>query len=266
MPCRVTYFFTMGQWGWSESVDNSGNDQFVVTQPARILRDARAKMLPPSCKMNYIRISKIDNVRDSVLINETPSGTSSAFVPSADPAFTAALVRLFASPTSKRAIYMRPCGLGEGIDGDRVVDDSAWLNGFRTWASALADSASGWVVRSKVTDPGGLTVTSVINQLGGLEITVPGNTVSVGDTVTLRKFQSTPNINGLWTVKTVAASIITMSKHPNPSVDVIVDAWGLMSPTVISFNPIISASVIRVTSRKTGRPFASPVGRRRRAK
>lgn len=264
---KVTYFFQQNRYGWSESIHNLGATYDAVVAPAAQLRDARIALLPSTAKITYIRISNDLDFRDSVLINEK-LGVGAQAIEASDPTFTACLLRLTAGPTIRRSLYMRPAEFGEGEDGDSIVNQVTWLAAFQAWRSQILNLTNQWAIRTKSTSIDGLQIQTAENTIPGLKVTIPGHTFTNGSLVTIRGFKgATHKINGTYKVASVAGDVVTMNRSLAGSYAVIAATiWGLAFSSDVSLQQIVGCSAIRVVSRKTGRPFDSPRGRKSRVR
>ena len=258
---RVSYFFEQGQWGWSESVHNLNTSYNAVAADAANLRDARINMLPPSAQLAYIRISDDLVFRDSTLISEKASSPGARAIEFSDPTFAAYLIRMYSSPTVRRSMYVRPVAAGDGQDGDRVVNSALWLGAYNTWKGLLQNEATGWAIKSQTVAGVGQIVTGLSLTGTTLSIIAPGAMWAVGQKIKLQGFKTNPNVNGSYTIiATPAADSFTLS--PNLAADTLeITKHGFAFAWSYTLSKIASVSVIRITSRKTGRPFDSPRGR-----
>lgn len=258
---RVSYFFQQGAFGWSESIHNLQTSLSAVTAEAGALRDARIAMLPPSCTLSYIRISDDLVFRDSVLINENPSSPGTRAIEDSEPPFTAALCRIFASPTVRRSIYLRPVSSQEGINGDRKIDSTGWLSAFNPWRSLLVSESTGWAIKYKAVAPVGFLVNGFTVSDKRLTVQAPGATFAIGQRIQLRGFKSVSKVDGQYRV-TAIPSAANFTLDPLLAVDdPEVTQYGAAFDFAPQLAKITGVNPIRVTSRKTGRPFDSPRGR-----
>lgn len=257
---RATFFFEQGKYGWSESLHNTSSGLQNVMDQAVALAAKRVKMLPEFCQLSYIRVSDDEQERDTIVRNVTPPNFDAAVSASAS-AFTACLLRLEASPTRRRLMYMRPAALSEGANSDPVIDDPSWLIGFTAWA-ALVSSAP-WAV--KYTEASGAKVP--INQLSQnidlLNVGVSSTAgFTAGDRVYIGKLPAGKSAMGYYKVRNVIdATSMYVQSYRGPNIDV--GAGGYIQKRVTGLAAIQTVIKLRVTSRKTGRPFDSPHGRSR---
>lgn len=263
---RVSFFFEQGPYGWSESVHNLGASYTQVAIPAFALRDARLALLPGSAKLTYLRISDDEAPRDSVLLNEFAANVGLSPVPNSDPTFTSNLIRISASSRVRRALYMRPAFLGEGSNGDRVVNDPQWLNRYPAWRNQLLDAANGWAVRFWADSDTGLNVQGVDNSTGNLVINIPGAGLAVDTSFKLRNFSANVRLNGQYRITAKTGDLYTVTPNKLAGQTILVYAMGKAFTTSRAMLPVTGCTFVRTTSRKTGRPFASPRGRRGRVR
>lgn len=267
MPAmRVSFFFEQGAYGWSESLHNLGASYTQVVLPTNTLRDARLALLPGSAKLSYLRISDDESFRDSILLNEAAASQSLSTVPNSDPTFTANLIRISASPKVRRSLYMRPAFQGEGSNGDRVVNDPQWLTRYTLWRNLLLDSAQGWAVRFFADSDTGLNIESVTNNTGALVFNIPGAGLAVDSFFKARNFSANVKINGTYRIIAKTGDLYTVTPNKLAGATILIYSYGKAFTTARALLPVTGVTYIRTTSRKTGRPFASPRGRRGRVK
>lgn len=256
---RVTLFMQQGNYGWSEHYMNSNSTFDGVAAAAATLRDVRVRMLPPSARITYIRISDDDDFRDSLLISEASStGSASEIVDSAS-AFTACLIRIFATPKIRKSMYIRPAQVLEGVNSDRVLDAPTWISGFNPWRNLLI-GASGWSINSMVRTGPKVPIQEIVGSGNYTQIEALGLTLAVDDRVVIQGVTQIKGYNGIYKVRATAAGDIytLLPKRPLGNA---VSSQGFAQKVVPTLFPIAGVSPIRVVSRRTGRPFDSPRGK-----
>lgn len=203
----------------------------------------------------------------------------------------ALLTRLEAGETARRMFLIR--GIPEeAVSNNNVYDpfrSTLWIPAYKTFKQELTNTGSNfgsgpWTVRAfdpaklpvlvtSGASPDGRTLIVNVPTLPVVTIAVPANVViGTGAKVRLWNVKNCRGVNGLWTVANITANTspvsydITLRAGPGHSVSVPTNAI-FMGAKLASLGyvylPIDSVGDLRLATRKTGRPFGLPRGRRR---
>lgn len=278
---KVTFFFNSGVSGWTENLySNLGNGEGALIS-ARLIAKERMLLCGTGVDMPYIRVSDI-TVRGDVQLNESagyttrssgPLGGMIRIIPieqtPADVSWTSSIVSLSKDNVVRGRIFMR--GLPDVFfsNARRFVPSNAWIAGFDDWAATFRAGGGMWgVVRKAQSTPANtFGIASATSVLGGNLTLVmrPGFAAAAGQVVAIRGLKSD--------LGTLSGNLEVISWVP-PTL-VVAKTFGLFQPV---FKPLTGTAQVIVpaflgdcvaswgqgTERKAGRPFGSPVGRRKK--
>jgi len=276
---RATLFFEAaaagGGVGWSESWYRIAATHNDVVGPLNDLKEKRRGCLSANWRIRYGRISDLDKPRDALPLAYGP-GDSEGLLgvpgPLADPTPRAQYYdAVYARATTvgyahRRSIHLRGISSDAILPSGQIDDTAIWFARFDLFRTYLL--SSDWMIRFQ---SGG----GVVNGIFVVEPT-PAETRSVrlihptgwtgltpGDDLLLSGASAGYPINGVWRVRqAIGVNLDTYPKRRN------VDFPGSGVVTVNVKNlfyllgEIASIEVIRGVSKKTGRPFGLPRGRR----
>lgn len=268
MPYKVTWFFRdVNAHGWSESIYNTGFDTQGVYTRALALVDKRLDILGREAELIALRVANDDPQRDSALKSFAPGDGQGQYPPAADNnntdfSDTSLLVLLYATSKKKGRLFLR--GIPDDVcnNAGQYTPPPFFVNKFQTWAIALAGEGS-WAVRTFAPPAAKVPITTIDqSQLTGTATIVTGapNLLVPGDLVVFTGGRGSRGLRGRHRVLAAATDGITFRVPCNK---LLLPYDGGMSVQKVAFEltPFSSATVVRITRRKAGRPFGVPPGR-----
>jgi len=291
---RFTMFFQSGKRGFSESyVNTSVGELASLYNGALALFKARLKLCGYPVIPAGGRLSKEGVFRDSLLIKPedigpyAPALITYASVGSytvtnrADQAKSAILVRMDASPTSRKSTFLAgvPDALiGEGNDTINVSAIPDWLTNFNAFGTALTTGGWGFIGRSEKTgdfvDRQIMDILTDVTTGWAIIVTQSAATMYAAGTQVqiIRSHRLNPGftpLNGLWIVETSTANSPAAGQQSyllRNSLNIVkthFDKYGFISAFDRSTRPIINVQLLGPTTRKRGRIFGVGPGRRK---
>jgi hypothetical protein len=286
---KCTFFLRYQQAGVSFNIYSKPDNLEAMLQPTGAAKNSKIDrfwltflpMLGSGITGPYVRISNEAVRNDSLFFDKQYLTISTNDIPqnginvvqvkvidSDEPDFcnTSALVSLAASSTQKGRLFMRfipdnivdyPVGLNPTIEWDKQ---------FKKWVALLV--ADQWCIRclaDDVTQPP-KPIQKVFRTASGENLSVTtyeNHGYNVKDVVRISKVSGSAGTNGIFTVDTVTnATTFTLRNTTGTTINV--GTGGFARKRVFEYPTITNAGYRRVTGRKAGRPFGSPVGRRKR--
>jgi hypothetical protein len=265
---RATFFFKdTNQHGWTETIHSQKSDLPSVLTAAKAVVPLRVKCLGQSSRLVYVRVSDDLVVRDSQvyvvpLDDQVPKNPD---LGTSDPANTSLVVRLQASSLVRRTLYMR--GLPDNIveDAGHYSPTPLFSANFALWVSQLVSDS--WAIKTVDRLIVQHIITSVAQDVVTGRITVTtldahGLTLTSG--VQIKGAKGAVAINGLHPIYALPSALSFVINST-----VIIPAYlggGLAAIPGYVLAQITQGTPVRIGERKAGRPFDSPVGRRRKAR
>jgi hypothetical protein len=261
--------------GWSET-HYSFNKVTLTTALADLqtLAEKRVQMLGNQVVCTYLRVSDDEVFNDSqVARGPVPTVVGGvpfynpAFAPTvpdtaADFAYSVALVRI----TGDTDFYRRSLYLSGNPDVSQNINNptpvgAAWLIAFDDWHLTMVNGSYGFKVLQQGPANPRRVITVIV--LGVITTQTPHGFV-VGDLVKVSRVRGTGNLpNGKWRVATVPdATHFTLQGWD--FANFIYDRGGIAQKQVYVLTKDTEVFLRRFGSHRRGRPFDSPVGRRRR--
>lgn len=276
MPTKVTWFFHLDVFGWSETHYHVSDDLGQVEFAVDFLTPLRIGILPQPAIVDYIRLSNRDTFRDVQLADPrtdlTKGSTTSQPVKISNYPESALLFRMRGDvPSAQHMVYLRPAPGGSGHDGNRQFIGPSFLTAVGPWRSEMTGFGKPWgfftsflaanpqtfiMKVENIAGPGTRVTTAAPHGLG---LNDPVRIIGVKDAATGRKPKNT-------LFRVINPQALSVDLDP-PITDVLfykVSERALIRKVTMGYSKYRSATFIRVVGRQTGRPFASPVGRRRR--
>jgi hypothetical protein len=265
---RATFFFTdTNGYGWSETFFNQGVTLEAVRDVAKQLVPRRVAILGRGVRLRFLRVSD-DLIKRDSLIYDVPSEDGQLKDPNIDTsdlANTCVWCRLQAT-----AMVRRPFPLA-GIP-DNVVQpsgafnqDAAWMTAFQAWTNAVKNG--GWAIKAKNTAVPQFAIVTIQQDAATGDITIEhagANQFVQNDAIQIKGVRGATQCNGLFYVFKVTAPtflVIKSRRLINPYT-----GGGTVGKVGFTLNNITEISPRRSGTRKRGRPFDSPIGRRRARK
>lgn len=271
MPAyKVTYSFSQGQGGWTETVykETPGSHEDVQLQ-AVALGELRRAFLSHEASIDYIRTSIPGRPRDAAFYSY-PGNSGQGNIHSqnsrAEPRAVATNARVFAGPTRWRSWLLR--GLPDvalRASGD-LAAAGPYLAGLRAWGRGLV--AGGWALQQ--TNVAGLVqitaISTVLNRLNFVTTNAQLAGVTEGSVVRIEGITSVSNINGNWRIRLAAGAVAPFNYYVRPHPALVLGEpsvnQGFMRLVSFTYPGITDMDIIGVTKRDTGRPLYLPRGRR----
>jgi len=252
---RCQAFYQSGITGWSETYFTTQNTSQLALNALNSLMPSRMSLSTPDVSCQYQRVSDEALFRDSNVSENVYTGTYSTGGTS-DPTFVALLFRLSASDYYRRSLFLR------GVPDNLIVAQlfqpgGTWVNNYRQFQAALIGS---WQIRAflrlATTPLNGLLISNT-----GLVTTLQNHGIAVGNTVRFRRVITTPRTTGDHLVIAVPSPTTFQLQQWKPAVTYANPF--IVQQSIIQGAQITQAIWERLVSRKTGRPFDLPRGRRR---
>lgn len=274
MATKIVLFFSLGNYGWSETYYNDATTLDGGFAAAWDLGKARSRLLGDPASLDYIRVSIEGQPRVSTL---TGIGGGTPYVPprfaytsQADRPTTAALIQAFSSTGQcQRKITLR--GMPDLVfdRSDPTNTDAVnWDNNLFNYLFAqLTDTLAGWAIKKRIRPSAAPTrwdVTAVANVAGTLNSTLTvldPFTGSVGDLLQMYKFKGAIPAPGLVRVVNVSLDKLTVTvaySFPNNFLYVL---GGYFVAASFSYEDIDFCQFERFSAHKTGRTFGLARGR-----
>lgn len=258
---KATFFFVQHKAGWTETFYSSKDSHAAVLADVQHVVPFRVGLLGSNTALEYVRVSD-DAIQGDVDTFVPPlADQKNTFVNAGSSDFqnTGMVVRLHASPIGNRSLTMR--GIPDGIvdDGGKLAMTGNFLLRFNSWTTAIINRFG--IKRKDPANPR-LTINSILwnqpTQRAEIGFNVPHGMVT-GDFVQLGGELPAADLRGIHRVVAVGANSVFV-KAPFLVLGNLGFAWGRKVSYIVS--NIIKATPLRVSSRKAGRPFGVPVGRR----
>lgn len=256
---RTTWFFKVNNYGWTENLHHSAVDLATVSARVNTLAPFRKAILAGNAQLAAVRISDDDLFRDSTVNVNPPIFGNGTYPGVSDPAFTSLLIRWDASPTTRKSLYLRGIP-DELVDTGVFTNDPTWQtrwNDYRNQVIALGFA----IKRLSVTANPIFTLFQV--DAAGIATTNQLHNFLAGDRVHVTGIKTTPPVPPAFTVLTPTSSFSFALGNWAPR-GLQIPNNGKVRKYLFEVVPITAGVWLRVIKKSTGRPFDSPVGRRRR--
>jgi len=262
---RSTFFFTnTNGYGWSETFFSNAPDLASAMTSAKAMIVPRVRLLGRGSSLKFIRVSDDLIKRDSQIYpvpedDGTPKTRSQS---TADIANTCLLLRLEAGDRWRRPLFLR--GIPDEIcdDNGRYIPTATFQNNLQIWQVAFR--AQGYCVKVRTNDgvPVNITNVGTIGPTGLVTITTAAaHGFALNDVVNIRAVLGATQVRGLHQVVTVVDATsfqIRISRVVKPY-----QSNGNVCKVTYNTPSIVTFVAVRCTHHNAGRPFDSPVGRRR---
>lgn len=256
---RTTWFFKVKNYGWTENFHIPVDDVPTVAARCRDLAPYRKSILANDAELVGVRISDDEIFRDSTFLNDPTIVGPGTFPGTSDPAFTSLLCRFDASTLTRKNLYLR--GIPDELVAEGVFVNSVdWLPRFNAWRDRVITFGFG-IKRLSLTSNPFYDVQSIGSD--GTVLLAQTHTLTAGTKVHFTGVRVTPKLPTVMTVfNPVTSSTFQLAQYaPRPTV---LPTGAKVRRYLFQIVPIISGSSERVVKKSTGRPFDTPVGRRRR--
>lgn len=292
IDAKCTIFFTDGKYGWSESLWNSSQTTLDrVLEKGITLARKRLPLCGAGPQVPYIRVSDESQYRDSLIetlnlvtikpdgtqaTQGTQGGTQPTFIApvlkpltgidASDRPYSAILVRNESGTLYRRLMYLRGCPDSIIVDPIGPTPTKAWYDGFIQWAAELIAGQWRFKVLSREPTNQPKPITGIFPQAAAeARIKSAGHGLAVLNEVRVFNCKGVgPLPKGIYSVSSIVdADNFTLVNY-KPDIGTISYFGGgkyILRTSV--YAPITNTLIRGQTSRKTGRPFDSPRGRRR---
>lgn len=278
---RCTMFFEDGKYGWSETYWSNTDTPQAATSLFIILAKLRWKLLGSGPNITYLRTSDDLVLRDAD-ITVLDFNAQNAGIDKIDPDFglvkgkinravdtpsdvpySAILVRMSSGTLGHRMMYLRGAPDELIIDPAGPKQNQAWKTAFANWQTELQSGRWYWVGqnRNPLVNPFKL-VTAVDTAPAHAVFTVPAHGFVTGQFVQASAFVGTNMPKGNYTVTFLTADTLSLKEYIQGG-NAIYIRGGRFQANVKGLIGITAVLIRGETHRNTGRPFDSPVGRRR---
>jgi hypothetical protein len=256
---RITYFFELGDVGWSESIHSTLAPTSIAALQSLVTlyTNVRLPLLSVEAQITHVRVSDDDLFRD---ISFFPTGLPVFGLASGRAAgpWTGVLIRMIASSTLRRSLFLRGIPSGQ-IDGRNQFFGAGYLAAMNTYLAAL--SANPFGISGKSANPA-IPMLSMIGATGVAALTGPMVGVAVGSVVQVTGVPTATLPVRYYRVIAVGPGFaITLAGWPSL---VSLANTGFLRLTTKAVTQISGASAGLITERKVGRPFGQLRGRARR--
>lgn len=267
---RLTMFFEQGKYGWTETFYLPNSTLSDALTKGFILRERRRNLLGANATIKALRVSDDAFFRDS-LLQTVPSDLGNGLLTwgNSDPAFTALLWRLEGGERHRRQLYMR----GVPDEVIQIPDPPVFRPAYQKVLDAyiLEIKTGAWafkIIQVPPTVPA-IAVANFVNSDPPVVTTGVNHGYATGDNVLIRgvvgfETGAGRNANGRWYVNVLTVQSFEIKGRPIPVGSYL--SGGTCVKRVYGLVDISNAEVVRIAKRSTGRPFDSPVGRRRKAR
>lgn len=281
-PFKVTFFFTSGTTGWSESYYSSSATAFAAMGAARVLATSRIKLCGDDIDLTHIRVSDITIKGDAVFDGKPGFTTKKVpyrgliFVQPADPglaadvAWTSAIFTYSNANVSVGRTFAR--GLPDQyFQNDRIfIPETPWRVAFNVFATDIKQPANGWCFPRKPKSTPANTafvVGATIDTVGDVQFKINPLVLSpLGAKIALRNFKTNMGtLSGVYEVIFNDLTNIRLKTRIQNNLAVWDGRSGTFQNADTSLIGSLDATFAReATSRRAGRPFDALVGRRKR--
>jgi Ubiquitin-activating enzyme E1 FCCH domain len=266
---RATMFFKdVNGAGWSETIYNTAANLTQAIAALGFLMPARIALCGTNSGLFYGRVSDDLVKRDSQILvnppgNAYPNRGSVSNLASDDVVIRIEGTNLVGPAfTVRRSLALR--GTPVSITGAAgvFVGTAQWNNAFDNWVNTLVNG--GWAIRYRDSTVPNFPIAVVGQNLANGVVTITtsiAHTFAFRDTVQIKGCLGATEINGSWTVLTVADNT-----HFTIQTNQIVGAYiggGSVTKYPYALARINSVQIIRCATHKAGRPFDQLRGRRR---
>lgn len=268
---KINLFFSLGKAGWSETWYTRRANIDVALRDARGLAQARAALLASDVNFDSVRVSDEAIFGDSDVIPNPTSTRFNGSTPSDEP-YNAALCRIQATSVYRRQLYLRgvPVGVAKPNSPADNLRRGLWLLAVQNFAKQVIDRSSetsGFCLRVHLRggDNPARYVQRFVDTLTGYDVVffvgVPTGIVA-GDTLQIYTVREFPTLQGRFPVESVSGNTVSIL-YPNPQPFTYRGrAYGRR--VGLGTAPIDDLKFERFVTKRVGRPFDSPVGRRKR--
>jgi hypothetical protein len=286
MTVKATFFFEGGDEGWSETYFHSsatpalffgaGDGTVTPASPAGLLLGIRLGLVHPYYSCKHVRASQLGSPR-TVLVYDLPAAYSfgtfpaPAAGPGAAEVYSSLLVNLGDGGAHRKRLYMG--GLPDRIISgpQNYAPTGTWITRFNALRALIVGGSYQLISRPPVA--GASNVTSFVVSASGLgaQVTpVPAGAPAVGvPFVALLRGMRYPRgwggahpavVQVIGGVNTVVIGPLRKTHVSSPVWDVF--SGGTIENYVTVANTIVSVVDQKIVSRRRGRPFGVPRGRR----
>lgn len=260
---RSTFFFKQLKWGWSETLFSTAGTREVALQQAKDYLPVRVRLNGFETTCEYVRISDDLIKRDSLIWAPPTEDQKSRLITAgeSDIPNTCVVIRLQADPVGRRTLSMR--GIPDRIiaTGGLFTPGGVWSDQFRTWRTEIVSGR--WGIKVKDQTQPQVAIDAIAFDLPTLVTTVTlaqNHTIGVGELVQLGGQLPTPELRGLFRTIHTGANFF---KIKTPFLVPAYTNFAWARKVVYGVATISDAVALRASHRTAGRPFDSPVGRRR---
>jgi len=266
--------------GWSESYYREGVSQVTAEAKAKELMSYRRGALCEQFDIAGVRVTKITAGEPNLsAVLPPPDPKKGVFTGPADYPNTAALYRMLGGIHSNSrdhrgfpdAFFEAPSATG------KMVLTGGGQSALTTWINHLVANAWGWLRYPGPGDPApeNFSVVNLTADAGTGYIkangTVPAGWLTTARPLLLSGFQGElgSTLNGLWSTKSSSSNtgyVLLKATAPTGVLSAYPPGTAKVSRPDFIFQPFTSGSYIRVSSRKTGRPFDLLRGRRSKSR
>lgn len=279
---KCTILFNSGVQGWSESYYNDAANHAQAYVRADDLAQFRLRLCGTNIDVPFIRVSDI-TIRGDVSPPGQKGLTTTVGNPGfryikpitltepADVSWTAVIFNLSKDAINIGRVFAR--GLPDGfITSDRVFNpDTNWDKGFVAMAKFFKDTANGFVVlrKPKQNPANTANIISATAVLGtNLNVSHTQNIAfAAGQLVRVTGMQTTTGqrFSGNFSVSSASAgSVFLVKQFPDPQPIFVNNKGKIQQATPSEVQGITMSYEFQSCSRRSGRPFGSLVGRRKR--
>lgn len=267
MPFRVSFFHQVQQaklGGWSENYWSSHTDLERAQNSALALRPLLGQLHGSQVVQPSIRISDISTFRDVLLITvNTEPGSDVGVSAAVDYVTTAILLKLRSAGNYTVRQWIR--GIKDNMVrlGGLYSPVAADVTRMFTFLRHLESAQNGWTMR--VLDRAVPKKVVAAATSAGI-LTVRAHGYAADSLVRVSRGKGLTEINGLWRVTVVDPDTLQLQGFVVPPLPAPYRGGATVRLQQYRLEPIQTASIVRATSHKTGRPFGLLGGRRTRSK
>jgi len=262
---KCNYFFKFSDFGWSETLYCDDINAAAAMVRAKNLIVPRVQMLGGGStganpRLAEVRISNIQIQRDSLIYQVPPlDGVAPNPVGTTDNPNLCLLLRLDSGDLYRRQLYLRgqPDLL---ISNGAYQADAFWGSRFIGWRTIVSLFNFGILALDRNAVLGIMGISYGVGGVVTIDTGVPHG-LSTQDQVRIISAPGTTGVRGVWFIQSVDATHFILLGAAGSGV---YTGGGKYTKRTYSLKIIDSIQIMRAGRRATGRPFDSPVGRRRR--
>lgn len=258
------FFETSGGAGWSETYYHEDTDIEVSYNKCILLAQQRAKLLAANVTLSYIRVSDTQVTGDAFA--GTVEGLTNGLAErgSTDMPWSGVLCRVEAGARHRRMFCLR--GIPDLLQSYQlpVPQNPEVTKPIRAFGQYLVQQGYLMRVASRGFENPSKPISGFDVTTTPWVLTCPAHGFVTGDRVKISNAKTSPSINGTWWITVASVDTFKLNGTEAYGPGSVFYTGGYATKQEERFLEIGDFQPIRYSSRRVGRPFGAPVGRRRR--